>query len=428
MRVCHVSWEYPPAVYGGLGRHVHALAEAQSAAGHDVTVITDHAPDRPCEETVNGVRIVRAMPAPPDLPFDTDHLLAWVLGLNHRLARAGITSWARLRPDVIHAHDWLVAHATFDLAAIAGTPTVATMHATEAGRHQGWLPSELSRSIHRIEDWLVKSVDHVITCSDHMESEVTRLFDVPADAMSVIPNGIDTKRWSTPSTQTRTPSDDLTLVYCGRLEWEKGVHTLLDAVAQLRRRFPELRLIIAGDGSQRESLMAQARRRRIVTRVTFAGWLPEEDLYGVIAKADAVVVPSIYEPFGLVALEAAALNTPLVISRTGGLAEFAGADATALTFRSGSVDDLVRAVQQVIDDPVKSAQRVRRARRRLREHHAWPALSDATIAAYQKVVDMKPSRVTACLPTPPLHVESCERCPQSPRDAGRDLRAPRVDP
>lgn len=401
MRVCHLSWEYPPVVYGGLGRHVHALAEAQAALGHDVTVITDHVPHRPAEETVSGVRILRAAPAPPDLPFDTEHLLAWVLGLNHRLVTLGNAALPRLHLDVLHAHDWLVAHAARDLAAIEDTPIVATIHATEAGRHQGWLPTDLSRSIHRIESWLVESARHVITCSEYMESEVSQLFNVPNDDLTVIPNGIDTARWSATSRRGSGSGrqDGPTLVYCGRLEWEKGVHTLVDAVARLRREFPGLRLVIAGDGTQREALVEQSRRRRIATRVTFTGWLPEERLYEVMTSADAIVVPSIYEPFGLVALEAAALNAPLVVARTGGLAEFAADDSTAITFSPGAVDELVLAVQRILDDPHTAKTRARRARRRLRDHHAWPVLADATLAVYDQAVRQRDSNRGRPTPT-----------------------------
>lgn len=403
MRICHLSWEYPPVVYGGLGRHVHALAEAQAALGHDVTVITDHAPHLPAEQTVAGVRILRAAAAPPDLPFDTEHLLAWVLGLNHRLVTLGNATLPRLHPDVLHAHDWLVAHAARGLAAIEDTPIIATIHATEAGRHQGWLPTDLSRSIHRIESWLVESARHVITCSEHMESEVAQLFGAPTDAMSVIPNGIDTARWSTtPRRRSRGGSgsqDGPILVYCGRLEWEKGVHTLLDAVARLRRGFPGLRLVIAGDGTQREALIEQSRRRRIATRVTFTGWLSQERLHEVMTSADAVVVPSIYEPFGLVALEAAALNTPLVVARTGGLTEFAADDSTAITFSPGAVDELVSAVHSVLDDPRSATIRARRARRRLRDHHAWPVLADATVSVYKQAVRQRDSHRGRLTPT-----------------------------
>lgn len=399
MRVCHVSWEYPPIVYGGLGRHVHALAQAQAALGHDVTVVTDHAPGAPRVEVINGVRVLRADPAPVDLPFDTQHLLAWVLNLDHRLLRIALESWRDLRPDVIHAHDWLVAHTALDLQALDDTPVVATMHATEAGRHQGWLPTDLSRSIHRIESWLVGSVHGVITCSTHMESEVSRLFDIPADSITVIPNGIDTRRWSHPNRRTASSAppapEGPVLVFCGRLEWEKGVHTLIDALPRLRRRIPGVRVIIAGDGSRRESLEDHARARRVASRVQFTGWLPEEQLHRLMASADAVVVPSIYEPFGLVALEAAALHTPLVLARTGGLAEFADHDRTATTFTPGDVVSLVDAIESTLADPRTTATRVRRARRRLRERHAWPALAATTVDFYRQVSTRRTHRPTA---------------------------------
>ena len=394
VRVCHLSWEYPPVVYGGLGRHVHALAEAQAALGHEVTVVTDHAEGAPRSQMINGVRVLRADPAPPDLPFDTEHLLAWVLNLDHRLTRLGLQAWRDIRPDVLHAHDWLVAHTAMDLQALDTTPVIATMHATEAGRHQGWLPTELSRSIHRIESWLVGSASGVITCSTHMETEVSRLFDIPTDAVTVIPNGIDTRRWSRPggAAPHRSGTNRPLLVFCGRLEWEKGVHTLIDAVPRLRRKSPGVHVVVAGDGSRLDSLRQQARDRRVASRVEFTGWLPEPDLHHLMSSADAVVVPSIYEPFGLVALEAAALGAPLAVARTGGLAEFAGQDRNAVTFAPGDVAQLAEAVHSILADLASASARIRRARRRLREQHAWPGLAAATIEFYRQASSRRTPR------------------------------------
>lgn len=410
MRIAHLSWEYPPTVYGGLGRHVHALAEAQAALGHHVTVITQAAPDAPVEETVAGVHILRAPEAPPDLPFDTEHLLPWTLALNHRLTSAATAAWDRLRPDVIHAHDWLVAQAADNLSRIDGTPIIATMHATEAGRHQGWLPTPLSRSIHSIESWLANLAHGVITCSAHMESEVIRLFDVPADSITVIPNGVDTHRWSrrrsVGRTEKWTRGPGPLLVYCGRLEWEKGVHTLVEAVPRLRRRYPDIQVVIAGNGSQLDSLQDLVKSRRITRRVHFTGWLPEPDLHSLLGAADALVLPSLYEPFGLVALEGAALGAPLAVARTGGLAEFAGADATAISFTPGDVADLARAVRCILDDESAAQRRTRAARRRLRERHSWPALASSTVDFY-------------------VHATQSRRTPRSsqPRDLSGNLLA-----
>ena len=424
MRVCHLSWEYPPVLYGGLGRHVHALAEAQAALGHDVTVITQSRDHRLPESSsadavstnapatgssgsisvINGVRVVRVDPAPPSVPFDSEHLLAWVLALNHGMTAAGIHHWPLLRPDVLHAHDWLVAHATLSLAERAPTTVMATIHATEAGRHQGWLPSPLSRSIHDIEQWLVDNADGVIACSAHMDRELTRLFDVPADRLAVIPNGVTSPRRRPPAVADadgpapRGPR----LVFCGRLEWEKGVHTLIDALPALRRRHPGIHVVIAGDGSQQPELLAHTRRRRVSGSVRFTGWLPEAELQRLMATAAAVVVPSIYEPFGLVALEAASLGTPVIAARTGGLAEFIGRDATGYSFRPGEPADLARAVSAVLDDPAEAARRARSARRRIRADHSWPLLAARTVEAYRDV-QRRGQRAPISPPTPTVH-------------------------
>ena len=171
-------------------------------------------------------------------------------------------------------------------------------------------------------------------------------------------------------------------MYCGRLEWEKGVHTLVEAVPRLRRRYPDIQVVIAGNGTQLDSLQDLARSRRITRRVHFTGWLPERDLHSLLGAADALVLPSLYEPFGLVALEGAARGAPLAVARTGGLAEFAGADATAISFTPGDVADLARAVRCILDDESAAQRRSRAARRRLRERHSWPALASSTVDFY----------------------------------------------
>src|SRR5690349_17310638 len=147
MNVLMVSWEYPPVMVGGLGRHVHALAEAQAAAGHRVTVVTRHAGSAAFDEVVNGVRVVRVPEDPPVFPFESE-LLSWTMAFNHALTRAALAVCEQDPPAVVHAHDWLVAHTAATVKHHLGIPMVATVHATEAGRHQGWLPGPLNRAVH----------------------------------------------------------------------------------------------------------------------------------------------------------------------------------------------------------------------------------------------------------------------------------------
>ncbi|MET8065139.1 glycosyltransferase, partial [Micromonospora sp. NPDC005313] len=134
LRVLLLSWEYPPVLVGGLGRHVHALSVALAAAGHEVTVVTRHADGAPLEEYADGVRIVRAAEDPVTFPLATGSLLAWTMAFNHTLTRAALRATESGSYDVIHAHDWLVAHTAMTLREHLDVPLVTTIHATEAGR------------------------------------------------------------------------------------------------------------------------------------------------------------------------------------------------------------------------------------------------------------------------------------------------------
>ncbi|MFM1965761.1 MAG: hypothetical protein RL134_1486 [Actinomycetota bacterium] len=389
MRVLHVSWEYPPIVYGGLGRHVQALTDAQAQRGDDITVLTqtsDHLTNR---EDVNGVHVLRAPHDPPEVPFGEDTLLAWVLGMQTGMIREGSALGS---VDIVHAHDWVTAHAAIALRDILGARAlVATIHATEAGRHQGWLPSPLSDAIHSIEHWLVHEADRVIACSQHMRREVEQLFAPPADHVSVIANGIDLQRWRATRARTQRARDahgatGPLVVFVGRLEWEKGAHTLIDALPRLRRRIPGLRAVIAGRGGHADELERRVRTLRLGRAVDFVGWLPEPELHGLMAAADALVVPSIYEPFGLVALEGAALGAPLVVARTGGLAEFVDDGVTGRTFEPGDTAGLAEAVARAVSDPEGSARMAAAARTRLRDSYAWSLIAAQTDEAYTRAL------------------------------------------
>jgi len=383
MRVVMLSWEYPPLLVGGLGRHVHALAEAMARGGHTVTVLTRHAADLPYDEVVGGVRVVR-VPEDPTLLSFTDDLLAWTMALNHALTRAGLAVCADAPPDVVHAHDWLVAHAATTLKHHLGVPLVATLHATEAGRHQGWLPGPMNRAIHSVEWWLTYEARRVVACSAYMRWEVTRLFELPAEKVDVIPNGVDAARWQPGPEQVAAArrqwaGDGPLLAYGGRLVHEKGVQDLLAAVPRLRRRHPGLRLVVAGSGPAADELRAQARRLRLGRAVAFAGFVPDTDLAALVAAADCAVVPSLYEPFGMVALEAAAAGTPAVVADVGGLAEIV---EPVLRFPPGDVAALAARIDAVLADQVLARRLVRRARERLAAEHTWRRIAARTVETY----------------------------------------------
>jgi glycogen synthase len=395
VRVLTLSWEYPPLLVGGLGRHVHALAEATARAGHHVTVLTRHpgptdqAPvPVPYDEVVGGVRVVRVPEDPSLLRFE-DELLAWTMALNHTLTRAGLAVCDQAPPDVVHAHDWLVAHAATTLKHHLGVPLVATLHATEAGRHQGWLPGPLNRSIHSVEWWLTYEARRVIACSEYMRWEVTRLFDLPPDKVDVLPNGMDPRPWQVApdrvaAARRRWAGDGPLVAFSGRLVYEKGVQDLLAAVPRLRRRHAGFRLVVAGRGPAADELHALARRLRLGRAVTFAGFVPDTELAALVAAADCAVVPSRYEPFGLVALEAAAAGTPVVVSDAGGLPEFVTDRRTGLTFPAGDPAGLAGAVGELLLDQVLARRLARQARAVLRRDHSWAGVAERTVGVYAR--------------------------------------------
>jgi len=400
MRVLMMSWEYPPVVVGGLSRHVHALARHLAADGHDVVVLcrhvagTDGQTHPTTDRVVEGVRVIRVAEDPMHVTFERD-LVAWTLAMGHAMVRAGTELLRQWQPDVVHAHDWLVTHPAIALTEAAGVPLVGTVHATEAGRHSGWLSHSLNQQIHSVEWWLAQRADELITCSVAMRTEVTQLFDVDAAAIHVIHNGIEERGWRVSDAEVarareRHGADAPLLLYFGRLEYEKGVQDLLAAMPRIRRENPGTRLVVAGKGRHLDPLIEQARKLRIRRTVDFTGHLSDRDLRAVLAAADAVVLPSRYEPFGIVALEAAAAQAPLVASTAGGLGEVVLDGETGLAFAPGDVDALATAVRDVLDDRHAAAQRAEAAHARLAGSFNWTTIAADTAEVYRRAMASGP--------------------------------------
>lgn len=390
MKILMVSWEYPPVVIGGLGRHVHHLSTALAAAGHDVVVLarrpsdTDPSTHPSSDEISEGVRVVAAAQDPHEFSF-SDDMMAWTLAMGHSMVRAGLslkvdggqTLW---RPDLVHAHDWLVAHPAIALAEFYDVPLVSTIHATEAGRHSGWVSGPLSRQVHAVESWLVRESDSLITCSASMRDEITDLFGPGLAETTVIRNGIDAARWPFARREPRTGPPEL--LFVGRLEYEKGVHDAIAALPRIRRAHPGTTLTVAGDGTQQDWLTECARKHRVLKATRFVGRLDHDELLAMLHRADAAVLPSHYEPFGLAALEAAAAGTPLVASNVGGLGEAVIDGDTGMSCPPRDVPALAAAVCAVLDDPAAAQQRAMAARDRLSADFDWHTVADETAQVY----------------------------------------------
>ncbi|WP_396932071.1 glycosyltransferase family 4 protein [Mycolicibacterium sp.] len=386
MKILMVSWEYPPVIIGGLGRHVYQLATALAADGHEVVVLarrpsgTDPSTHPTTDEVHEGVRVIAAAQDPHEFDFGRD-MMAWTMAMGHAMIRAGLTLQAKgWQPDIVHAHDWLVAHPAIALAEFFDVPMVSTVHATEAGRHSGWVSGQISRQVHAVESWFVRESDSLIACSTSMADEISELFGPDLAEIVVIRNGIDSSRWPFAHRQAHPGPPEL--LYIGRLEYEKGVHEAIAALPRIRRTHPGTTLTIAGDGTQQDWLVEVARKHKVLKAVHFAGLVNHDELLRLMRHADVAVLPSHYEPFGIAALEAAAAGIPLVTSNVGGLGEAVIDGETGVSFPPRDVTALAAAVRRVLDDPVAAQQRAIAARERLTSDFDWHTVAAETAQVY----------------------------------------------
>jgi glycogen(starch) synthase len=234
--------------------------------------------------------------------------------------------------------------------------------------------------VHAVESWLVRESDSLITCSASMSEEITELFGPGLAETTVIRNGIEAARW--PFARRRPRTGPPKLLYVGRLEYEKGVHEAIAALPRIRRAYPGATLTIAGEGTQQDWLVEQARKHRVLKATRFVGRLDHDDLLAALHRADAAVLPSHYEPFGLAALEAAAAGTPLVTSNIGGLGEAVINGETGMSCPPRDVTRLAKAVIAVLDDPAAAQRRAKAARQRLTADFDWHTVADETAQVY----------------------------------------------
>jgi glycogen(starch) synthase len=357
-RVLLLSWEYPPVIEGGLARHVCKLAEALVRQGIAVDVLTrgaaGEAEGAARAEPVGGVNIHRVRE--PGWPRDLDRFVAWVDQMNEDMLAAGEALAQEHSYDLVHGHDWLVAKASGALADRVGVPYITTIHATEHGRHQGWVADEPQSHIHSVERWMARRADSVIVCSYYMRGHVADIFDIDERRIAVIPNGIDPGELR-PVGDLRTlrgefaaPEQKLVLLV-GRLVYEKGFQLALDALPGVIERVGDVRFLVAGSGTHEAELKAQAERLGLSEHGTFLGWIGDDALHSLYRIADLCVVPSIYEPFGLVALEAMASGCPCIVADTGGLREVVPeGERVGLRFNGGDAEHLGVMIERLLVD------------------------------------------------------------------------------
>lgn len=353
MRALILSWEYPPLIEGGLARHVRKLAENLVSLGVEVHVLTRGDESAPDEQIVAGVYVHRV--CEPMRPRDLGEFVTWIEHMNTDMLSAGMALGDRFDFDLVHGHDWLVASACDHLAKRLEAPLVMTIHATEFGRHQGWVDKHPQSHIHGVERWIVNRADAVIACSAYMREHIADIFNLEENAVQVIPNGIDpgdlraVDDLDALRASFAAPDEKLVLLV-GRLVYEKGFQVALEALPQLIENVGNVRFLVAGSGTHEQELKDQAAELGLMEHGTFVGWIGDDVLHSLYRIADLTVVPSIYEPFGLVALEAMASGCPCIVADTGGLREVVPHENVGLRFRSRDPHSLATMAERVLTD------------------------------------------------------------------------------
>lgn len=387
MKILVLAWEFPPRIVGGIARHVAELYPELVKLGHDIHLITVEFGHAPHYEVVDGVKIHRVQVGP------SNDFFHWVVNMNESMGCHGGKLMIEEGPfDMIHAHDWLVGDAAIALKHTFKVPLVATIHATEFGRHNG-VHTDTHRYINSKETDLVYNAWRVIVCTDYMRREVERALKSPWDKIDVIYNGIrPEKKHHQPnfdywSFRRRFAEDGEKIIYyVGRMTHEKGVSVLLNAMpAVLREMGHYAKLVIIGGGNT-DHLKQQAWNLGIWDKTYFTGFMSEEDLDKFQTVADCAVFPSLYEPFGIVALESFAARVPVVVSDTGGLPEVVRHTKTGVVTWTNNADSLAWGILEVLKNPGYARWLTDNAYEDLDKRFSWPKLAQQTEAVYGRVL------------------------------------------
>ncbi len=398
LRICMLSVHTCPLAIlggketGGMNVYVREISKELARRGHQIDVFTrNQNPDIPTISRSLGprVRVIHAT-AGPARPIPKDDIV-------HHLPQfiAEVLAYSGGQPyDIIYAHYWLSGLAAMHLRAYWDVPFVQMFHTLGKLKNRIAANESERASPQRIqaETLLMQEADHIVAGSPMDEIHMVREYGAPAQRITVIPPGVDVNHfYPRPQAQARqrigVAQDTFMILFVGRIEPLKGLETLLKAVRQLAQRCCRPRdltvVIIGGDASVPREQMDEEMARLLKLRdelklqelVTFLGKQGQDVLPDYYSAADVVVMPSYYESFGMVALEAMACGTPVVASRVGGLLFTVIHGVTGYHVPSGDPDALANTLEQLMRDPALRRTLGEQAWH-VAQRYAWPRIAD----------------------------------------------------
>lgn len=374
LKILILSWEYPPNIVGGLSRHVFGLSSQLAEQGHEVHVLTAGKNDLPPFEDMNGVTVHRVKPINE---YD-DHFLNWIAGLNLAMAFKAEQLAMGEDFDIIHAHDWLVGAAAITLRERLCIPLLTTIHATEHGRNNG-IYTEIQQFIHEKEQQLILGSDQLIVCSDYMKDEIKKVFTSADEKVAVIPNGIEPLRVDHKIEDIFPDLNGKKYIFSiGRIVEEKGFETIIEAAAIAKVKNRDLCFVIAGKGPMLRTYQKQVTERGLDKQVSFIGYVSDEQRNVLIQGCELAVIPSLYEPFGIVVLETMILGKPTVVSNTGGMKGIVKHLQTGMLMAPGNAHSLLEQLEYLLSQPEKAKEIGTRGKQIVQSLYGWKRIAAET--------------------------------------------------
>lgn len=387
-KVAMFSWEFPPKIVGGIARHVYGLSRALTKIGVETLVFTCEFPGTPREENVDGVRVFRV----DSYRAPTPDLGTWDLLMNQAMeeSAAQVLASESGHVDILHAHEWLVAKSTIGLKHTLRIPLVATLHATEYGRRNG-LHDDNERMIHQTEHWLAYEAWRVICCSRYMSDHVSWAFSLPPEKIDTIPNGVEVAKFvgtfhRASFRKLYAMAEEKIVLFVGRLVYEKGASLIVEAIPHVLARV-NAKFVFVGEGYMKEQLISRTRELGVAQKAFFTGYVDEKTLRQLYRIADVCVFPSLYEPFGIVALEAMAARAPVVAADTGGLSDVVDHDKTGVKVYSNNVESLTWGIIRILTDDAYANYLKTNASEKILDLYSWDQIAVRTRSVYQRILE-----------------------------------------
>ena len=404
-----LGWEFPPLISGGLGVACHGITRGLAQQGVKITLLVPRSTDRSPKflKLVSAERVLSASRSGQDIdlseiiPFISAYIRpedyeawyrqAFASGSPTRLlygpdldyetekfALAASIVASKTRFDVIHCHDWMTFKAGMAAKKVLGAPLVLHVHSLENDRSVFCNPR-----ISEVEKQGLKAADCILCVSHYTRSRVKQIYKIPESRMHVVHNGIDLKGCATPAVRTARRRIQQGL-FLGRITWQKGPDYFIETARIILGKKPGMRFVLAGWGDKAIPMIERVARWGLGSKILFAGFLNEHDVKRLLHTSDLFLMPSISEPFGLVALEALSMGVPTVLSKQSGISE------VLTTIPSADYWDTEKFARQgmaLLDNPALGQKQINEIWPKLKDM-SWDRTGKAILQHYKRLVPL----------------------------------------